>query len=64
MFAIIATRALQILNTYQYPMYALHLRCIYGHIPYSRKYWWELNLVIGSQIAIAKVLADLNLVVQ
>ena len=32
-------------------------------LPYSRKYWWELNLAFGSQIAIAKVLVDLNLVV-
>ena len=33
-------------------------------VPYSRKYWWELNLVVGPQIAIAKILADLNLVVR
>ena len=32
-------------------------------IPYSRKYWWELNLAVGSQIAISNVLANLNLAV-
>ena len=32
------------------------------HIPYSWKYWRELNLAVGSQIA--KVLADFNLAVQ
>ena len=30
---------------------------------YSQKYWWELNLAVGSQIAIANVLVDLNLAV-
>ena len=29
----------------------------------GRKYWWELNLVVGSEIAITSVLADLNLAV-
>ena len=33
-------------------------------IPYSRKYWWELNLAIEPKIAIARILADLNLAVQ
>ena len=33
-------------------------------ILYSRKYWRELNLAVGPQIAFAKILADLNLVVQ
>ena len=28
-------------------------------LPYSRKYWRELNLVVGPQIAILNVLADL-----
>ena len=37
--------------------------CLYK-VPYSRKYWRELNLVVGSQIAIANVLADLNLAVR
>ena len=30
----------------------------------SRKYWRELNLEVGPQIAIAKILADLNLAVR
>ena len=34
------------------------------YIPYSRKYWWELNLAVGSQMAIAKVLANFNLAVR
>ena len=34
-----------------------------SHIMYSRKYWQELNLAIGLQMAIAKVLADFNLAV-
>ena len=29
---------------------------------YSRKYWQELNLAVGSHIAISNVLADFNLV--
>ena len=33
-------------------------------VPYSRKYWRELNLAVGSQMAIAKVLADLNLAIR
>ena len=36
---------------------------IYG-IPYSRKYWRELNLAVGPEIAIARILADLNLAVR
>ena len=31
---------------------------------YSRKYWRGLNLVVEPKIAIARILADLNLVVQ
>ena len=34
------------------------------NVPYSRKYWRELNLAIGPQITIVKILADLNLAVQ
>ena len=30
---------------------------------YSQKYWWELNLAVEPKIAIARILADLNLVV-
>ncbi len=33
-------------------------------IPYSRKYWRELNLGIEPKIAIARILADLNLAVR
>ena len=29
-------------------------------IPYSRKYWRELNMAVGFQIAIANILADLG----
>ena len=46
----------------------LQYKCIQGlekylssenfHILYSQKYWRELNLAVGSQIAIATVLAD------
>ena len=33
-------------------------------LPYSRKYWWELNFTVESQIAISNVLADLNMAVR
>ena len=33
-------------------------------IPYSRKYWRELNLAVEPKIAIARILADLNLTVR
>ena len=36
----------------------------YEVIPYSRKYWWELNLAVEPKIAIARILADLNLAVR
>ena len=32
-------------------------------VPYSRKYWWELSLAVKPQIAITRILVDLNLVV-
>ena len=35
-----------------------------GGILYSRKYWQELNLAVEPRIAIARILADLNLVVR
>ena len=38
-----------------------------GHdydIPYSRKYWRALNLAVEPKIAIAGILADLNLAVR
>ena len=34
------------------------------NIPYSRKYWRELNLAVEPKIAITRILADLNLVVR
>ena len=34
------------------------------YIPYSRKYWRELDLAVGPKRAIAKMLADLNSAVQ
>ena len=35
-----------------------------GIIPYSRKYWRELNLAVEPKIAIARILADLKLAVR
>ena len=35
-----------------------------NYIPYSQKYWWELNLAVEPQITISKILADLNLAVR
>ena len=34
------------------------------YIPYSRKYWRALNLAVEPKIAIARILADLNLAVR
>ena len=34
------------------------------YVPYSRKYWQELNLAIEPKIAIVRILAEFNLVVQ
>ena len=40
------------------------LCCVYlNPLLYSRKYWRELNLAVGSQIAFARILTDLNLAV-
>ena len=33
-------------------------------IPYSQKYWHELNLAVKPKIAIARILEDLKLAVQ
>ena len=33
-------------------------------VPYSRKYWRALNLAVEPQIAIRRILADLNLAVR
>ena len=41
----------------------IHGKSTCNIIPYSQKYWWELKLAVGPQIAIAKILADLNLAV-
>ena len=30
------------------------------NVPYSRKYWRELNLAVEPKITIARILADLN----
>ena len=35
-----------------------------NNMPYSRKYWRELNLVVEPKITIARILADLNLAVR
>ena len=35
-----------------------------NEIPYSRKYWRALNLAVEPKIAIARILADLNLAVR
>ena len=34
-----------------------------NYLPYSQKYWEELNLAVEPKIAIARILADLNLAV-
>ena len=34
------------------------------NIPYSRKYWRELNFAVEPKIAIIRILADLNLAVR
>ena len=31
-------------------------------LPYSQKYWWELNLADWPQLALTQKLADFNLV--
>ena len=33
---------------------------VLNSLPYSRKYWQELNLAVEPQIAITRILADLN----
>jgi hypothetical protein len=35
-----------------------HQKC---DLPYSRKYWRELNLAVEPKIAIVRILSDLNL---
>ena len=50
----------QVYCTFNNPHF--HLRCFFL-IPYSRKYWRSLNLVVWSRAAEKKILADLNLAV-
>ena len=54
-------------NICAYTVYYVHVHVCGGggRLLYSRKCWRELhvNLVVGHQIAIAKILADLNLAV-
>ena len=33
-------------------------------LPYSQKFWWELDLAVEPKIAIARILVDLNLAVR
>ena len=40
------------------------VRYVNMHATVQPEYWWESNLAVGSKIAIATVLADLNLVVR
>ena len=48
-----------------YHCYSLYSHAgIHSAIITSRKYWRELNLVVEPKIAIARILADLNLVVR
>ena len=48
--------------------FSIHILRIHSKLhvtlPYSQKYWQELNLAIGPQIVIVKILADLNLAVR
>ena len=37
---------------------------LFRDLPYSRKYWRELNLAVEPKITIARILADLNLAFQ
>ena len=47
------------------PGLSSHGGTLFGKLSYySWKYWWDSNLVVGSQMTISKVLVDSNLVVQ
>ena len=58
------------INGLLHKMKQLGCLCVYltviivGIILYSRKYWRELNLAVEPKIAIARILADLNLAVR
>ena len=45
-------------TTQELIFFLIHYTQTKENIPYSRKYWQELNLAVGSQMAIAKILAD------
>ena len=49
-----------------YPTLRLRVYCKYilNNIPYSRKYWQELNLAVEPKITIARILADLDLAIR
>ena len=38
----------------------VRIKFLVEELPYSQKYWQELNLAVGSQIIILNILADLN----
>ena len=43
-----------------------HVSCFQSRLrslPYNWKYWWESNLAVEPKIAIARILADLNLAI-
>ena len=44
--------------------YVVHVHIMCTCIPYSRKYWRELNLVVEPKITIARIFADLSLAVR
>ena len=46
------------------PMLIIDTHAHILNIPYSQKYWRELNLAVEPKITIARILADLNLVVR
>ena len=48
----------------EFLIWQFYCNASYVNIPYSQKYWRELNLAVGSQMAIVKVLADFNLAVR
>ena len=44
--------------------YLTFIVCMAHYVPYSRKYWRALNLAVEPKIAIARILANLNLAVR
>ena len=42
----------------------LMVATVFIGLPYSQKYWWALNLAVKPKIAVARLLADLNLAVR